>query len=241
MTPLPPYPTSLFTRVEREMAGREPLAGLRLDDGSGAPGTALTPAEARPLLYDRCAPAAVRTSLWHQIAALAREDTDGNGWLLGAVWCALPGLRRHAFAIVQRLGAERDDVEAEMLTACLETLRTIEPGTADPGSVLLRAACTHAWNTAGQARAERPVEDVQVAAAVRRDRGALWQAEFDGGTRPEGLAATLRITVPADRAEGVRLGALAAEWGLTERVATARRIHRGRRVGTLSLRPGSGR
>ncbi|QTE02019.1 hypothetical protein [Streptomyces cyanogenus] len=234
----PPY-SGLFARVERDLGSREPLTGLRLDDGSGAPGTALAPAEARPLLYDRSAPAARRTALWHQIAALARADTDGNGWRLGAVWCALPGLRRHAFTIVQRFGADRDDVEAEMLAACLETLRTIEPHTPDPGSVLLRSACTRAWNAARQARPERTVEDIVYTVDSRRDRGALWQAEFDGVDRPDGLAATLRITVPADRAEGLRIGALAGEWGLTEQVAGARRFQRGRRVGTLSLRPRS--
>ncbi|MGW3210157.1 hypothetical protein [Streptomyces sp. NPDC001135] len=233
-----PYST-LFARVERDLGGREPLTGLRLDDGSGAPGTALTPAEARVWLYDRSAPAAVRTALWHQIAALSHQDTGGNGWRLGAVWLALPGLRRHASTIVHRFGTDRDDVEAEMLTACLETLRTIGPHTPDPGSVLLRAACTRAWNAARAARPERPVEDIQCTADSLPGRGALWQAEFDGRDRPDGLAATLRFTVPADRAEGVRIGALAGEWGLTERVATARRFQRGRRVGTLSLRPGS--
>ncbi|KOX09750.1 hypothetical protein [Streptomyces sp. NRRL B-3648] len=234
----PPY-SGLFARVEREPASREPLTGLRLDDGSGAPGTGLTPAEARPLLYDRSASAARRDALWHQIAALAREDTDGNGWRLAAVWLALPGLRRHAFAIVDRFGADRDDVEAEMLTAYLEALASIEPHTPDPGSVLLRSACTRAWNTARQARPERTVEDIQNTVDSRRDRGALWQAEFDGTDRPDGLAATLRITVPAGRTEGLRLGALAGEWGLTGQIADACRFQRGRRVGTLSLRPRS--
>ncbi|AKN73875.1 hypothetical protein QR97_32840 [Streptomyces sp. PBH53] len=233
-----PY-SGLFARVERDVGGREPLTGLRLDDGSGAPGTALTPAEARPVLYDRSAPAPVRAALWHQIAALSRQDTDGNGWRLGAVWCALPGLRRHAFTIVHRFGTDRDDVEAEMLTAYLEALRTIEPRTPDPGSVLLRSACTRAWNAARQARPERTVEDIRYTVDSRQDRGALWQAEVAGRDRPDGLAATVRITVPADRVEGVRIGALAREWGLTGAVAAACRFQHGRRVGTLSLRPRS--
>lgn len=234
----PPY-SGLFARVERVLGSREPLAGLRLDDGSGAPGTALAPAEARPLLYDRSAPAAQRAALWHQIAALAHADTDGNGWRLGAVWLGLPGLRRHAFALVHRFGADRDDVEAEMLTAYLEALRTIEPCTPDPGSVLLRSACSSAWKAFRKVLPERTVEDIRYTVDSRRDRGALWQAEFDGRDRPDGLAATLRITVPADRAEGVRIGALAGEWGLTSPVAAACRFQRGRRVGTLSLRPRS--
>ncbi|MEU2063185.1 hypothetical protein [Streptomyces sp. NPDC013455] len=233
-----PY-SSLFARVEREPGNREPLTGLRLDDGSGTAGTELTPAEARGLLYDRSAPDAVRAALWHRIAVLSREDTGGEGWRLGAVWLALPGLRRHAATIVHRFGTDRDDVEAEMLTAFLEALRTIEPHTPDPGSVLLRSACSRAWEAARRARPERAVEDIQCTADARPGRGALWQAEFDGRDRPDGLAATVRISVPADRAEGVRIGALAGEWGLAERVATARRFQRGRRVGTLSLRPRS--
>ncbi|AYN38572.1 hypothetical protein D9753_06150 [Streptomyces dangxiongensis] len=229
----------LFARVERDLGSREPLTGLRSDEGSDAPAAGLTLAEARPVLYDRSQPPTVRTALWYQVVALSREDTAGNGWRLGAVWLALPGLRRHASTIVRRFGTDRDDVEAEMLTAYLETLRTVEPSTPDPGSVLLRAACSSAWNAAKQARPEKTVEDIQSTVDSRDGRGALWQAEFDGPDRPDGLGATLRITVPAERAEGVRIGALATEWGLAASVSEACGVRRGRRIGTLALRPGS--
>ncbi|MFE3947389.1 hypothetical protein ACFXPV_36875 [Streptomyces sp. NPDC059118] len=231
-----PLGPGLFGSIEREFTGRAPAPGLRLDDGSGTAGAPLSPAEARPILYDRSADPAVRTALWRQAVALAQADTDRSGWPLCAVWLALPGLRRTVFRISDRFGTPREDVEAELATACLEALHTMEPWTAEPGSVLLRSACTRAWNTARRARAETAVEDIDAVAGARQGTGGRWQVEFERAERPAGLAAPLRITVPADRAEGVRVGALAQEWGLVDTVGDTRRLRRGRRVGTLSLR-----
>ncbi|MFJ2242655.1 hypothetical protein [Streptomyces sp. NPDC087862] len=235
-----PLGPGLFDTIERELTGRAPASGLRLDDGSGTAGAPLSPAEARPILYDRSADPAVRTALWRQAVALAQADADRSGWPLCAVWLALPGLRRTVYRISDRFGTPREDVEAELATACLEALRAMGPETAEPGSVLLRSACTRAWNTARRARAETAVEDIDAVAGACRGTGGRWQVEFERAERPEGLAAPLRITVPADRAEGVRVGALAQEWGLADTVADTRRLRRGRRVGTLSLR-GPGR
>ncbi|MEV8108966.1 hypothetical protein [Streptomyces sp. NPDC088135] len=231
-----PLGPGLFDSIEREFTDRAPAPGLRLDDGSGTAGAPLSPAEARHVLYDRSADPAVRTALWRQAVALAQADTDRSGWPLCVVWLALPGLRRTVFRISDRFGTPREDVEAELATACLEALRAMGPETAEPGSVLLRSACTRAWNTARRARAETAVEDIDAVAGARQGTGGRWQVEFERAERPAGLAAPLRITVPADRAEGVRVGALAQEWGLVDTVGDTRRLRRGRQVGTLSLR-----
>ncbi|MFI1800200.1 hypothetical protein ACH427_23010 [Streptomyces sp. NPDC020379] len=188
------------------------------------------------MLYDRAADSAVRTGLWRQVVALAQSDPAPRGWRLSAVWLALPGLRRTSFRIADRLGVDREDAEAELVTAYLETLQVIGPDTADPGSALLRSACTKAWNAARRARVEVAVEDVDAVAGTRYEPDGTWQMVFDGPDRHDGLAAALRITVPADRAEGVRIGALAQEWGLTDTVADTHQLRRGRRVGALSLR-----
>ncbi|MEU4505060.1 hypothetical protein [Streptomyces sp. NPDC024089] len=231
-----PSGSGLFDSIERELTGRETVPGLWLDDCSGVAGTSLSPAQARPILYDRSVDPAVRTSLWRQAVVLAQADADRSGWPLCVVWLALPGMRRTVFRIRDRFGTAREDVEAELVAACLEALRGTGPETADPGSVLLRSACTQAWNTARRTRAETAVEDVDAVAGARHGANGHWQVDFERAESPGGLAAPLRITVPADRVEGVRVGALAQEWGLTDTVDDARRLRRGRRIGSLSMR-----
>ncbi|MGW1787503.1 hypothetical protein ACWCO0_26930 [Streptomyces tubercidicus] len=231
-----PLRSGLFGAIEQELAGKVLEPELRLDEGADGARPPLSLAEARRVLYDRSADPSVQTALWHRIAALARNDGDRCGWRLGAVWMALPGLRRTASRIAFRFGSDRADVEAELVTGFLEALRDIGPETTSPGAVLLRFACTQAWNTARKARAEVAVEDMDAVMGSRHRSGASWQAEFDGPGRPDGLTASLRISIPAERVEGLRIGALAQEWGLADTVTDTQRLRRGRRVGALSLR-----
>ncbi|MET8687210.1 PqqD family protein [Streptomyces sp. NPDC004732] len=228
--------SGLFGAIELAFADEDLAPGLTSVGPAGGPPALLPLHRARPMLYDRSRATETRSALWHQVVALARHDADRNGWPLAAVWLALPGLRRTVFRIARRFGADRDDVEADTVTAFLETLREIGPEEAEPGSVLLRTACTHAWNTARRALAEVSVENVEVVAAPRHGPGGLWQADFAGPERPDGLSAPLRVSVPADRVEGVRVGALAREWDLSDTVTDTGRLRRGRRVGALSLR-----
>lgn len=195
-----PLGPGLFDTIERELTGRAPASGLRLDDGSGTAGAPLSPAEARPILYDRSADPAVRTALWRQAVALAQADADRSGWPLCAVWLALPGLRRTVYRISDRFGTPREDVEAELATACLEALRAMGPETAEPGSVLLRSACTRAWNTARRARAETAVEDIDAVAGACRGTGAAgrWSSSVPNGRRasPHPCGSPFRPTGP---------------------------------------------
>ncbi|MGW1836042.1 hypothetical protein [Streptomyces sp. NPDC002067] len=229
--------SGLFGAVERWFADERNGPWQPLDGGDGP----LTPGEARAVLYDRSANAAVRAELWRQVAARARADADGNGWRLVAVWLALPGLRGTVFKVSRRFRADRQDLASELVTGFLTALAEVGPATADPGDVLLRAVCGQAWDLARRTLRERPVEDVDVAARYAPDD--TWQAEFEAPWHPgdRKLTASVRITVPAERAEGIRIGALAQEWGLAGTATEARLLRRGRRVGALSLRGGGRR
>jgi hypothetical protein len=235
------FPSSggIFTAVERRCADCDPTPPLCLFDGSQLSGTFLTPAQARRLLYDRSTCPEVRTALWRQIAERVHVDPEGrHDWPTTVLWLGLPGLRRTAFNITSRFGAEREDVEAELATCYLEALEEVTPQDADPGGTVLRSACTRAWTVWRTAYLERAVGDVDGAGGtpIAADGEDFWQADYDPPPGTHGLSAPLRITVPAHRVEGVRLGALAQAWGLADTAAGVGYSGRGRQVAKLSLR-----
>lgn len=237
---MPLSPTgSIFAAVERRCTDGDPKPSLRLFDGSQPSGSPLTPAQARTLLYARSTCPETRTALWRQIAERVHMDCDGrHDWPTTVLWLGLPGLRRTAFKITSRFGADRDDVEAELATCYLEALAAVEAQDADPGGTVLRSACTRAWTVWRTAYLERAVDDVDGAGgtSVVADGEHLWQADYDPPPGTHGLSASLRITVPAHRVEGVRLGALARAWGLADTAVGVGHSGRGRQVATLSLR-----
>ncbi|NSC24429.1 hypothetical protein FM076_26075 [Streptomyces albus subsp. chlorinus] len=234
---LPPY-SGIFAAVERQCAGSDPSPPLRLFDGTERAGTPLTLARARGLLYDRsvCPPA--RAALWRQIAERLRVDADGSDWPTAVVWLGLPGLRRTAFKITRSFRAEREDVEAELVTCYLEELAATGAEDPDPGGTVLRAACSRAWTVWHRARREVAVDDVESANGALHDIDAegYWQADYDPVPHRSGLSATVRITVPAHRVEGVRLGALAQKWGVAGTATSVGYAGRGRQVAKVSLR-----
>ncbi|MEU6477674.1 hypothetical protein ABZ858_12425 [Streptomyces sp. NPDC047017] len=234
---LPPHP-GIFTTVERQCADIDPMPPLRLFDGSERTGAPLTLVQARQLLYDRSACPAARSALWRQIAERLHLDADGQDWPTAVVWLGLPGLRRTAFKIRRWSGAERGDVEAELAACYLEALAEVGAQDTDPGGKVLRSACSRAWDAWPKARREMAVDDVESArdALAERDADGFWTADYDPPPRHRGLSATLRITVPAHRAEGVRLGALAQAWGLADTATSVGYSGRGRQVARISLR-----
>ncbi|MFJ6655684.1 hypothetical protein ACIQNG_04875 [Streptomyces sp. NPDC091377] len=236
-SPSPARP-GLFTSVERAWADREARPALRLLDGTDPTGVPIALRPARRLLYDRHADPTPRAALWHQIARRARLDARHSDWPSAAVWLGLPGLRRTARHLTLDLGAEREDVEAELVTCYLEALAELDAHTTDPGSHVLRSACTRAWTLWKRTLPERAVEDVDVLGRppVDTDPDGLWQADYEPPGRRPGLSAPLRFTVPAHRVEGVRIGALAQAWGLADTAAATGYSGRGRQVATLSLR-----
>ncbi|MFE5873308.1 hypothetical protein ACFQ6V_32295, partial [Streptomyces roseifaciens] len=228
----------LFISVERQCVGRNPMPELRLFDGSSGEGVPVVLEQARQMLYDRSTDPATRTALWHQIAERGRLDPDRSEWPSAVVWLGLPGLRRTAFKITYYFRVEREDVEAELVTCYLEALAEVGAHSSDPGGQVLRSACSRAWTVWRKARPELAVENVEGAGGlpIRTDTDGLWQADYDPPARQTGLSASLRITVPAHRAEGVRIGALAQAWGLADTAASTRYPRRARQVGTISLR-----
>ncbi|MEU0687996.1 hypothetical protein [Streptomyces uncialis] len=234
---LPPHP-GIFTSVERRYAERNPAPELRLIDGSDPEGVPVSMQLARRTLYDRSADPAARTALWHQIAERGRLDADRSDWPCAVVWMGLPGLSRTASRIVRSFRAERQDVEAELVTCYLEALAETGAHTSDPGGRILRSACSRTWTAWRSVRPELAVEDVEYVGgrSPGTGTGEVWQADYDPPARPSGLPAGLRVTVPAHRVEGVRIGALAQEWGLAGTATDPRYSGRGHRVATLSLR-----
>ncbi|UUU35619.1 hypothetical protein JIX56_40415 [Streptomyces sp. CA-210063] len=236
---LSPHP-GLFTTVERQWAGRNPTPEPRLFAAAEGAGVPIALEQARQMLYDRSVEPVVRTALWHQIAERVRVGADRSDWSSAAVWLGLPGLRRTAFRITWYFRAEREDVEAELVTCYLEALREVGAHTPDPGERVLRSACSRAWTVWRRARPEVAVDDVEGVGGIPldTDREGPWQVDYDPpGGRP-GLSASRRITVPAHRVEGVRIGALAQAWGLAGTAACTSYSGRGRQVATISLRRG---
>ncbi|MFJ6737376.1 hypothetical protein ACIQOU_00470 [Streptomyces sp. NPDC091279] len=230
---LPPRP-GLFTSVERQCADLNPAPELQIPDGANGAGAPIALDQVRPVLYDRDAEPAVRSTLWHQIAERGRLDSDRSDWPTAVVWLGLPGLRRHAVDITRRFCAERDDVEAELVTCYLEALADVTADTPDPGRRVLRSAVSRAWALWRRTRPEAAVADLGGTEGPGTDTEGLWQTDHEPPARPDGMSAGARITVPAHRAEGVRIGALAQAWGLSD--TATRYAGRGRQIATISLR-----
>lgn len=234
---LPPHP-GIFAAVERHCADTEPAPPLRLCDGSERAGVPLGLVRARQLLYDRTVGAETRANLWHQIAECVHSAAVGPDWPEAVVWLGLPGLRRTAYKITWRFGAERGDVEAELITCYLEALAGLTTNDLDPGGTVLRSACSRVYDVWRNARLETASDDVERVGGAPFEGAATdyWQADYDPVPRGPGLSATVRITVPAHRVEGVRLGALARTWGVADTATSVGFSGRGRQVATVSLR-----
>ncbi|MFE3547698.1 hypothetical protein ACFXN2_03385 [Streptomyces kronopolitis] len=234
---LPPHP-GIFAAVERLCTGSDPTPPLRLFNGTERAGVPLALVQARQLLYDRSVCPAVRAALWRQIAERVYFDADGSDWPTAVVWLGLPGLRRTAYKITWHLRAERGDVEAELVTCYLEALTEVGAHDPDPGGDVLRSACSRAWNAWRKARLETALADVETAggAPIETDAEGFWQADYDPPPRHPGLSANVRITVPAHRVEGVRIGALARTWGVADMATNVGHSGRGRQVAKISLR-----
>ncbi|MFI1205120.1 hypothetical protein ACH4VR_37820 [Streptomyces sp. NPDC020883] len=230
--------TGIFAAVERQCAGSDPTPPLRLFDGSERAGVPLALVRARQLLYDRSVCPAARAALWRQITERVRFDADTSDWPTAVVWLGLPGLRRTAFRITWRFRAERGDVEAELVTCYLEALEDVGADDPNPGGTVLRSACSRAWDVWRKARREMAADDVESVggAPLEADADGYWQADYDPIPRHPGLSATVRITVPAHRVEGVRLGALAQTWGVADTAMSVGYSGRGRQVAKISLR-----
>ncbi|WP_433546548.1 hypothetical protein ACQPZG_16695 [Streptomyces sp. CA-294286] len=234
---LPPHP-GIFTVVERHCAESEPTPALRLYGDSEEVCEPLPLARARQLLYDRSVQPEVRAGLWHQMAERVQAGAAGPAWPEAVVWLGLQGLRRTAYKITWQFRAERGDVESELITCYLEALAGLPADDPDPGGTVLRSACSRGYDRWRRTRLERAVGDVEGVSGVPTAVAAAdcWQADYDPSLRRPGLSATMRLTVPAHRIEGVRLGALAQAWGTADTAMSVEFSGRGRQVARVSLR-----
>jgi hypothetical protein len=80
----------------------------------------------RPLLTDPSTPAQVVDGIWRTLAGRARGQ--GGEWILAAVGCALPRLRRAAWhAVSNPHHTERDETAAVVLAVFTDMLLTLDP------------------------------------------------------------------------------------------------------------------
>ncbi|MFD4400238.1 hypothetical protein [Kitasatospora sp. NPDC058478] len=202
--------------------------------------------QARAALYERPVDEVLRREVWRRAVALGQHDalasaigsTEVTGWVEAVVWLALPHLRRVARQAAGRLGADRRDVESEVVLAVVERLAEVSVDDPDVGPDLLRAAGRRGWEFARRsASGGRPVEDIVAVADARTAASTedLWELAISRPDRPDGLAAPLRLT-SRSAVEGARLGELADHLGLREVVHRTHRPHRGPRLGSVSLR-----
>ncbi|MGK5530939.1 hypothetical protein [Streptomyces sp. URMC 129] len=200
-----------FDAIEDHVA--EATSGLQLlinapNDGHEL---LLTPTECRTALYDVPADASMRTAMWRYVIRSARlEETPERRWRLCTVWMAIPGLRRTAFRVSSRLGADRRDIEAEMVLAVLEELHVLDLDAPDPGLSLLRAARRRGWEAGRRALAEVAVEDVEVASRRLERAGGRVEFYASADCRRE-LTVPLRVVVSRKKVEGDSMTSL-AQW-----------------------------
>ncbi|MFD9537659.1 hypothetical protein [Streptomyces sp. NPDC060010] len=215
----------------------------------GAGRVALAPSEGRDVVYGVQGDGALRAALWQLVVREARgEGAQEEDWRMYAVWLAAPGLSRTAFRVASRMGAERKDVEGELLLGLMEEIRGCDPDGPDVGARVLRAVHGRVWAYARAGRQEMAVAEVpdqQASWDPLRERSCgdpdeLWALEVSRPQTAEGLSATLRFTESATCREGERLGVLAERLGLEDRVFRARCPRPGRRVGPLAPCEGRG-
>ncbi|MEU8822312.1 hypothetical protein [Streptomyces sp. NPDC048636] len=246
LTTCMPRPKGSFHLVEEWMSTSSWAEAVRLEWDEGPRHIALSPLQARKLLYGNDSGSALCAAVWRHSVRMTRSQAAEEHWRLLVVWLALPRLYRTVRRASELFHVDLEDVEAEAVLGILASLGTLdgeEPGLDD---LILRAGYTHAWRFARRAAQEMPVADL-ASVAARRNTTLLapqelavedaWEVDVAPPPRADGLSAPLRFTVSRTRVEGERLGSLADRLGLRDVIFRARRPGDGEPIGTLSLRP----
>jgi hypothetical protein len=111
--------------------GPEPLSLDGAALGGGLPARRIPLSELAAILMHPSCDFATSDRVWRLLIDRAR--TEGPAWVVGAVGVALPGLRQAA----RRMRHTQGDVQAELLTAFVTTLRTVRPSGAKVARRLL--------------------------------------------------------------------------------------------------------
>ncbi|WP_431921663.1 hypothetical protein [Nonomuraea jabiensis] len=105
------------------MRGPAPLSADGAHLGHGLPARPIPLSELREMLLHPCCTRATRDHVWRHLIDQAR--THRGAWMVAAVALAIPMLRRLITGLASKIPAERidrEDLEAEVLTAYMEAL-----------------------------------------------------------------------------------------------------------------------
>ncbi|MDQ2838481.1 MAG: hypothetical protein M3Y89_13885 [Actinomycetota bacterium] len=111
------------TAFELLTAGPSPLA-LDTRDCPGLPDRPVPLDELRSRLLTASCPAATRDVVWRRL--VTRSRTEGAAWTVACVGLALPALLRMSADMSERFAGDPSDVHAEILTAFLTALATLD-------------------------------------------------------------------------------------------------------------------
>jgi DNA-directed RNA polymerase specialized sigma24 family protein len=129
------------------MAGPSPLTLNGVDLGHGFPTRGIDLVELRSILLDARTSADSRDAAWAELVGRSRDDDPT--WTIGCIGVALPGLKTIAARATKgTTTALAEDIVAEMLTAFLEALATVD---VDRRAILSRLNW-HARRAANRAR-----------------------------------------------------------------------------------------
>lgn len=232
----------IFDAIEAQMTRASLASSLSIDGsrvGHGLPPRPLTMQETRTLALDTGADPALRDALWRELARLAQAD--GDVWLLPAIWMMIPGFRKISARLSSGAGAERNDIEAEIIAGFTETLRTVDPGREKLGVHLWWAAYRHGRHAREMFTRSRetPVEDIDLAANAQAKNGEpdglLGEAVHEGV-----ITASEADLITRTRMEGERLGSVAQRLGLRYHACAQRRARaEGRLAGYVLINGGA--
>ncbi|WP_157250971.1 hypothetical protein [Nonomuraea typhae] len=223
----------LFQTIETRIVDQQ-HPGLLIETSSGL--IRITPQEAGEAIKGK----GPREAVWRAaILAARRGQPSQELGSLFALWLAEPWVARVMFMISTRFRQSLEDLEAEFVTAFLESLDNVDPSLLDAGESLLKAASRKTWSLACAATRERLLGDpVELIARDNLESYADhgWELEFIPPQQPDRLSAALRFVADSAQIEGERLGTLAYRMGLADIVLRARRPPEELATGHVTLR-----
>ncbi len=213
--------------------GPEPLSINGAVLGGGLPARRIPLSELSAILMHPSCGFATADRVWRLLIANAR--TQGPAWVIGAVGVAMPGLRQAA----RRLRHTPGDVQAELLTAFVTSLREIRPAGAQVPRRLLTSTVVKT-RTALRAQAEREPVQVQVQVQVPAPTAGHPDLALDRAVSAGVITPAEADLIGATRLQDVSVTDYAARHGRTywavakERSRAEDRLVTAIRSGTLS-------